>query len=151
MSHQCSGHAFVNLTCIHQDSTHRHDIVPNGYNIGRDWLVRRATSGSNWAGYVWIADVEWRDDLIEPGNEGSFSLTVASDLALMEPLSPGVNHQISQDGRVAILTVHRQASTNRRFPLSLLKYFGFPSHHMNVINALFANFVHIFLISLYDR
>jgi hypothetical protein len=78
-------------------------------------------------------------------------LGVASDLMLMKPLLPGVNHQISQDGRIAILTVHRLASTNPRFPLNLLKYFGFPPYHVNFVTALFANFVHIFLISLYDR
>jgi hypothetical protein len=78
-------------------------------------------------------------------------LNVASDLVLMKPLSPGVNHHISQDGRIAILTVHRQASTSSRFPLNLLKYFEFPPYHVNFFTALFANFVHIFLISLYDR
>jgi hypothetical protein len=60
----------------------------------------------------------------------------------------GVNHNISQDGRVAILTVHQQPFANPRFPLNLLKYFGFPSHHVNFIMALFADFVHIFLLSL---
>ena len=78
------------------------------------------------------------------------SLNVATTHIFIVSPSPGVNHHISQDGRVAVLTVHRQASTHPRFPLNLLKYFGFPSHHVNFITALFADFVHIFLLSLND-
>lgn len=70
------------------DSRHHHQIVPDGYNIGRDWIVLRATHGSSWRGVHWKADVEWRDDLLQSGNDG-------------------VNHGIAQDGRVAILTVNR--------------------------------------------
>ncbi|KXN82797.1 hypothetical protein AN958_02162 [Leucoagaricus sp. SymC.cos] len=70
------------------DSRHHHTIVPDGYNLGRDWLVARATLGSSWSGRHWEADVEWRSDLLDEGNEG-------------------VNHGIEQDGRVAVLTVHR--------------------------------------------
>jgi len=70
------------------DSRKHHTIVPNGYNIGRDWLVDRATSGSRWKGMWWKAEVEWKQGLLKPGKEG-------------------VNHGIEQDGRVAILTVHR--------------------------------------------
>ncbi|PPQ73317.1 hypothetical protein CVT26_015340 [Gymnopilus dilepis] len=70
------------------DSTKNHKIVPNGYNIGRDWLVDRALQGSHWQGMWWKAQVEWREDLLEEGKKG-------------------VNHGIPQDGRVAILTVLR--------------------------------------------
>ena len=78
------------------------------------------------------------------------SPNVATSHIFSISLSPGVNHRISQDGRVAVLTVHRQASTHPRFPLNLLKYFGFPSHHVDFITALLANFVHILLLSLND-
>jgi len=71
-----------------QDSSKNHMIVPNGYNIGRDWLVERAVSGGYWKGRWWKADVEWRTDLIQEGSDG-------------------VNHGIPQDGRIAILTVRR--------------------------------------------
>ncbi|KAG6812309.1 hypothetical protein H0H92_003482 [Tricholoma furcatifolium] len=71
-----------------KDSSKNHKIVPNGYNLGRDYLVGRATSESRWQGKWWKADVEWRDDLLHPG-------------------SKGINHGIAQDGRVAVLTVHR--------------------------------------------
>lgn len=45
-------------------------IVPNGYNIGRDWFVEKATAGSYSRGMWWKADVEWREGLLEPGNHG---------------------------------------------------------------------------------
>ncbi|KAF9465241.1 hypothetical protein BDZ94DRAFT_1128691, partial [Collybia nuda] len=71
------------------NSRKNHKIVPNGYNLGRrDWLVDRAVAGSRWKGRWWKADLEWRTDLLAPGNKG-------------------VNHGIEQDGRVAILTVMR--------------------------------------------
>ncbi|KAF8625920.1 hypothetical protein AX17_006646 [Amanita inopinata Kibby_2008] len=54
----------------------------------RDWLVDRAVAGGRWKGKWWKAEVEWRTDLIRAGKDG-------------------VNHGIPQDGRVAILTVHR--------------------------------------------
>jgi hypothetical protein len=69
-----------------EDSSKHHKIVPNGYNLGRDWLVNRAIAGSQWKGKAWTADVEWRTDLLSPGHTG-------------------INHGISQDGRVAVLTV----------------------------------------------
>jgi hypothetical protein len=132
-----------------QDSTRHHDIVPNGYNVGRDWLVKRAITGSNWQGLLWKADVEWREGLLNPGNQGfSDCLTVGTPYSSFVVL--GVNHGISQDGRVAILTVHSLPPPPSRFPSILLKYFGFPSHHVSAITALFANFVHVFLMSLYD-
>ncbi|KIY46722.1 hypothetical protein FISHEDRAFT_75334 [Fistulina hepatica ATCC 64428] len=82
-----SGAWFIGAS-LEQDSSKNHMIVPNGYNLGRDWLVERAISGSHWKGKWWKAEVEWRNDLLPPGNEG-------------------VNHGIKQDGWVAILTVNR--------------------------------------------
>ncbi|KAF5317498.1 hypothetical protein D9619_013176 [Psilocybe cf. subviscida] len=70
------------------DSSKNHKIVPDGYNIGRDWFVDRAIEGRRWNGMWWKADVEWRDDLIDEGKKG-------------------VNHGIAQDGRIAVLTVNR--------------------------------------------
>ncbi|GLB38657.1 hypothetical protein LshimejAT787_0505220 [Lyophyllum shimeji] len=72
-----------------EDSRKHHKIAPNGYNMGRDWLVDHAVSGSRWRDKSWKADVVWRTDLLTPGSEG-------------------VNHGIAQDGRVAVLTVRRQ-------------------------------------------
>ena len=56
-----------------EPTSKRHMIVPNGYNIGRDWFVDKATAGSHWKGMWWKADVEWREGLLEPGNHGEGS------------------------------------------------------------------------------
>jgi len=71
-----------------EPSSKNHMIVPNGYNIGRNYFVQQATAGSYWRGKWWKAEVEWREGLLSPGKTG-------------------VNHGIEQDGLVAILTIHR--------------------------------------------
>ena len=53
------------------DSRKHHTIVPDGYNLGRDWFVERAVQGSNWKGRWWAAEVEWRKDLLPEGNDGA--------------------------------------------------------------------------------
>lgn len=61
-----------NLNCRaskEYSSCKRHKIIPNGYNIGRDWLVDRAVEGGRWKGMRWKAEVEWRSDLIESGQK----------------------------------------------------------------------------------
>jgi len=72
-----------------ENSCRHHTISPDGYNLGRNWLVDRATSGGKWKGIKWKATVEWRRGLLDPGKRG-------------------LNHGIAQDGRVAVLTVYRQ-------------------------------------------
>jgi hypothetical protein len=52
-----------------KDGSKRHEIIPDGYNIGRNLLVEKAAAGSNWRGMWWQADVEWKAGLIEPGND----------------------------------------------------------------------------------
>lgn len=87
------------------DSSTRHTIAPDGYNIGRDWLVERAVRGGWWEGMWWKANVEWRTDLIKGGKKGlslRYSLTIEADVSIK-----GVNHGIAQDGRIAILTIVR--------------------------------------------
>jgi hypothetical protein len=56
-----------------KDSSKNHMIVPDGYNIGRDFLVSKAISGTRWKGMWWQADVEYRDDLLEAGSDGETS------------------------------------------------------------------------------
>ncbi|GAA5889381.1 hypothetical protein JCM6882_000727 [Rhodosporidiobolus microsporus] len=68
------------------DLRKQHKIAPNGYNLGRDYVVERAIAGSSYLGRSWEAQVEWVEGLLAPGNDG-------------------INHGISQDGRVAVLTV----------------------------------------------
>lgn len=49
----------------------KHMIVPDGYNIGRNWFVEKATAGSYLKGKWWKAEVEWREGLLEPGRHGA--------------------------------------------------------------------------------
>lgn len=57
-----------------KDSSKNHKIVDNGYNLGRDWLVEKATAGSRWNGRWWRADVEWNEqDLLNEGSSGKQS------------------------------------------------------------------------------
>ncbi|KAJ3500049.1 hypothetical protein NMY22_g19391 [Coprinellus aureogranulatus] len=70
------------------DSSKHHTIVPNGWNLGRDWFVDSAVEGTHYRSRWWKAAVEWRTDLLEEGSDG-------------------INHGITQDGRVAVLTVRR--------------------------------------------
>jgi len=66
--------------------TEHHDIIPDGYNIGRDSLVASAVGKSR--------------------HKGVRYLTVAQNLTgLLAPGSEGINHGIAQDGITALLTV----------------------------------------------
>jgi hypothetical protein len=60
----------------------------NGYNQGRDLLVEAAIQGGRWKIWKWKARVHWNDSLLDAGKRG-------------------INHDIEQDGRVAVLTVDR--------------------------------------------
>ncbi|EPT05377.1 hypothetical protein FOMPIDRAFT_1057626 [Fomitopsis schrenkii] len=73
---------------LEKDSSKNHLIEDDGYNLGRNYIVEQATAGSHWSSMWWKADIEWRQGLLERG-------------------SRGVNHDIEQDGLVAILTVVR--------------------------------------------
>jgi len=69
-----------------EPATDKHDIVPDGYNIGRDLLVANAVGKSR--------------------HKGVRYLTVAQNITgLLAPGSEGVNHGIAQDGITALLTV----------------------------------------------
>jgi hypothetical protein len=73
---------------LEQDLRHHHTIDLNGYNNGRDLLVQAAIQGGRWKIWKWKARVSWNDELLDAGKKG-------------------INHEIEQDGRVAILTVDR--------------------------------------------
>ncbi|KAJ7208173.1 hypothetical protein B0H12DRAFT_431164 [Mycena haematopus] len=67
--------------------TEQHNIVPNGYNIGRDQVVATATAGVvSFSGVDYTTTVEYVSGLLPPG-------------------AAGINHNISIDGVTAILTV----------------------------------------------
>ncbi|KAH8924318.1 hypothetical protein BT69DRAFT_1280704, partial [Atractiella rhizophila] len=87
-------------TSYEKNLTYGHDIVDNGYDFGRDLLVGNATSSANgtWTSTGWSFNttVEWVDGLLPVG-------------------SNDINHGISIDGRVAVLTVkvtHKPAPAN---------------------------------------
>jgi len=64
-----------------------HNITADGYDIGRDELVSAAVGDTSYGGSI------------------SYSTTVENISGLLAPGSAGVNHGISQDGIVALLTV----------------------------------------------
>lgn len=67
---------------------YHHTIDHDGYNAGRDLLVKAAEKGGKWNNIYYKATVTWVDYLLEAGRHG-------------------INHNIPQDGRTAILTVKR--------------------------------------------
>ncbi|PWN18862.1 hypothetical protein BCV69DRAFT_301015 [Microstroma glucosiphilum] len=67
---------------------HHHTITPNGYDSGRDQLVRAALEGGKFGSRLWKADVQWIEGMLPRGSDG-------------------INHEIEIDGLVAVLTVQR--------------------------------------------
>ena len=60
---------------------HHHNIIPNGYNIGRDELVQAAIGVHKYGKYTYRTSVTNVTDLISPGAMGvnhspSFSLSL---------------------------------------------------------------------------
>jgi hypothetical protein len=65
---------------------HHHMIKANGYNLGRDNLVNAAVGIHKYGKYT-------------------YNTTVTNITTLLSPGIQGINHNISQDGIVALLTV----------------------------------------------
>ncbi|MCO5585309.1 hypothetical protein L7F22_039242 [Adiantum nelumboides] len=86
-THADTGAWFLAVS-LEKDLRHHHTIDDDGYNRGRDLLVEAAQLGGRWKIWKWKAKVQYEDDLLAAGRRG-------------------INHDIDQDGRVAILTVHR--------------------------------------------
>ena len=74
---------------VEKSAKEHHDIVDNGYNLGRDQLVGNATKSTT------------KD---EHGNEYETSLAYDKEL-LKDVKKKDINHNIDIDGRVAVLTV----------------------------------------------
>ncbi|KAH8091814.1 hypothetical protein BXZ70DRAFT_470229 [Cristinia sonorae] len=70
-----------------QDVTEHHNIVPDGYNVGRDALIASAEGTKRFGGVTYTTKVERMFNLMPVG-------------------ATGVNHGIAVDGTVALLTVH---------------------------------------------
>ncbi|KAN0080371.1 hypothetical protein V8E55_009937 [Tylopilus felleus] len=69
-----------------EPATDNHDIVPDGYDIGRDELVAGAVGQTSYSGVT-------------------YSTTAQNITGLLGAGSAGVNHGISLDGIVTLLTV----------------------------------------------
>ncbi|KAE8270630.1 hypothetical protein A4X09_0g1721 [Tilletia walkeri] len=63
-----------------------HDIVPDGYDINRDDIVKAATESSSYKGKNFIASVSYVSGLLPSGSDG-------------------INHGIAIDGQTAVLSV----------------------------------------------
>jgi len=81
-----SGALFLAVS-MEEDVEEGHDIVPNGYNIGRNEFVATAIAGQT--SFLGV----------------TYSTTAENITGLLEPGSTGVNHGIAQDGIVTLLTV----------------------------------------------
>ncbi|KAJ7069467.1 hypothetical protein C8F01DRAFT_1363646 [Mycena amicta] len=109
-----------------EDSRRGHTIVANGYNLGRDWLVEQALADSDADAGTWVPYEDLSQDALRalrgqqqeggwpwPGTGGErmqWRAEVVWVWGLLEPGRKGVNHGITQDGRVAVLTVYRVQS-----------------------------------------
>jgi hypothetical protein len=63
---------------------------------------------------------------------------------------PGINHGIAQDGRVAILTVHRLMSNQSHLSFKVvLDYFDFPYHRIytSSVTAFLVDLIHVFMLA----
>ncbi|KAI0330144.1 hypothetical protein GY45DRAFT_1324025 [Cubamyces sp. BRFM 1775] len=80
-----SGAAFLAVS-KEEPATDNHDIVPDGYNIGRDELVAGAVGTTSYNGVT-------------------YSTTAQNVTGLLPVGSNGVNHGIAIDGIVTVLTV----------------------------------------------
>ncbi|KAF8131817.1 hypothetical protein EV363DRAFT_1398237 [Boletus edulis] len=69
-----------------EPATDHHDIIPDGYNIGRDSLVASAIGETNFNGVRYMTQAGNISGLLAPGDQG-------------------INHGIAQDGIVTLLTV----------------------------------------------
>ncbi|KAF7299763.1 hypothetical protein HMN09_00982200 [Mycena chlorophos] len=114
-----------------EDASRHHTIVANGYNLGRDWFVEQALAASESQRSAWVpygdlgprairdlirsqplwpaaARVEKRGWLWpSTGERLRWRAEVEWVWGLLPPGRKGVNHNIAQDGRVAVLTIHR--------------------------------------------
>ena len=98
----------------------QHDIIDNGYNLGRDWLVGNAT------GNISIPTSNLTNSSTYSGSTSANGYTYQTDVQYVSGLlgntSEGINHFQSfttnaVDGLVAVLTVHitqapREASSS---------------------------------------
>jgi len=93
---QTTTNAIFLAVSIEQNVDKHHNIVTNGYDLGRDQLVTAATAGpTQFNGITYKTTVEWVTGLLTPGSQG-------------------VNHNIPIDGRVAVLTILAEGAPGMR-------------------------------------
>jgi len=80
-----TGAYFLAVSVEHWLGKH-HDIVVDGYDLGRDGLVMRATGNTQYGSNRYTTTSYFVTGLLQPGSDG-------------------INHGIPIDGRVAVLTV----------------------------------------------
>ncbi|KAJ2931546.1 hypothetical protein H1R20_g5638, partial [Candolleomyces eurysporus] len=80
-----SGALFLAVS-VEKDLADKHQIVPNGYNLGRDKFAAEAVGKKRFL--IW-----------------EYTTTVQDVTGLLEAGSVGVNHGIAQDGLIKLLTV----------------------------------------------
>jgi len=83
---QATTGAYFLAVSVEQWAGKNHNIVPDGYDIGRDSLMVRATGNTQYAGNQYTTSSYFVTGLLQPGTQG-------------------INHNISIDGRVGVLTV----------------------------------------------
>jgi hypothetical protein len=59
---------------ILQDARGNHKITHDGYNVGRDLIVEKATGGTSYRGRTWETSVVYVEGLLPAGSEGSSTL-----------------------------------------------------------------------------
>ncbi|KAH8981883.1 hypothetical protein EDB92DRAFT_1952784 [Lactarius akahatsu] len=127
-----------------------HDIVFNGYNLARDWLVGNATAQSNlvptasltntttfsgqttYGGYVYQNSIEYVSGFLTNGSDG-----------INHYLSVGANGTSAVDGLVALLTVKILSSPTSSSLSSLARPSAWPS----LVSAVTATFALIIALS----
>jgi len=87
---QATTGAYFLAVSVEQWVGQHHNIVPDGYDLGRDSLVVRATGNTTFGTNQYTTTSYWVTGLLQPGVEG-------------------INHNISIDGRVAVVTVTKTA------------------------------------------
>ncbi|KAG6853086.1 hypothetical protein C0991_006980 [Blastosporella zonata] len=104
-----SGAIFMAVS-YEQPLAEQHDIIPNGYNLGRDWLIGNITQSS-------IPTLELTNTSTYSGSTSANGYTYQSDIiyvsGLLANTSYGINHNLTVavdgvnavDGLVAVLTV----------------------------------------------
>jgi hypothetical protein len=138
------------------NSCKRHKIIPNGYNIGRDWLVKRAVEGSRWKGMRWKAEVEWRTDLIESGEKGQLIFSISSIPTSQSDKTHISRSQPWHPPRRAYCDSHCLAAMMVlpfvffRFPVSLLGWYALETHLKLYLFFDTAILFPIWILTIYD-